>query len=130
MLFLHGRSGMYLEPAPGEAGITNILKMARDGLRRELTTMLHKVVSAQTQMSALGLRVKTNGHHTLVNLTVCPVVHGNVAAQASPLYLVILEQAPPASAVAGPSAQLPAKLADGPVLSRDATAQIRRRRSH
>ena len=42
ILYLHGRTGMYLEPAPGEAGINNILKMAREGLRRELTTALHK----------------------------------------------------------------------------------------
>ena len=36
---------MYLEPAPGEAGINNILKMAREGLRRDLTTALHKAVA-------------------------------------------------------------------------------------
>ena len=33
ILYLHGRTGMYLEPAPGEAGVNNILKMAREGLR-------------------------------------------------------------------------------------------------
>ena len=27
ILYLHGRTGMYLEPAPGEAGVNNILKM-------------------------------------------------------------------------------------------------------
>ena len=42
ILYLHGRTGLYLEPAPGEAGINNILKMAREGLRRDLTTALHK----------------------------------------------------------------------------------------
>jgi two-component system CheB/CheR fusion protein len=35
ILYLHGRTGQYLEPAPGEAGINNILKMAREGLRRD-----------------------------------------------------------------------------------------------
>ena len=35
ILYLHGRTGLYLEPAPGEAGM-NILKMAREGLRRGL----------------------------------------------------------------------------------------------
>jgi two-component system, chemotaxis family, CheB/CheR fusion protein len=29
VLYLHGRTGLYLEPSPGEAGINNILKMAR-----------------------------------------------------------------------------------------------------
>ncbi|WP_413915468.1 chemotaxis protein CheB [Candidatus Skiveiella danica] len=33
ILYLHGRTGLYLEPAPGEAGVSNILKMAREGLR-------------------------------------------------------------------------------------------------
>ena len=35
ILYLHGRTGQYLEPAPGEAGM-NILKMAREGLRPRL----------------------------------------------------------------------------------------------
>jgi two-component system CheB/CheR fusion protein len=30
ILYLHGRTGMFLEPASGEAGINNILKMARE----------------------------------------------------------------------------------------------------
>jgi two-component system CheB/CheR fusion protein len=97
VLYLHGRTGMYLEPAPGEAGISNIVKMARDGLRRDLTTTLHKTVRAKEAHSAKGLRVKTNGHYTLVNLTVCPVVQGPVAALDSPLFLVILEQTAPSN---------------------------------
>ena len=47
ILYLHGRTGLYLEPAPGEAGVNNILKMAREGLRRELTTALHKAAAAK-----------------------------------------------------------------------------------
>jgi two-component system CheB/CheR fusion protein len=30
ILYLHGRAGMFLEPATGEAGIQNIFKMARE----------------------------------------------------------------------------------------------------
>lgn len=93
VLYLHGRTGMYLEPAPGETRISNIIKMARDGLRHDLTTALHKTMRAKEAHSAKGLRVKTNGHYTLVNLTVCPVVQGPVAALEAPLFLVILEQA-------------------------------------
>ncbi|NLB07295.1 MAG: chemotaxis protein CheR, partial [Desulfobulbaceae bacterium] len=33
ILYIHGRTGMYLEPAVGEVGVYNILKMAREGLR-------------------------------------------------------------------------------------------------
>jgi two-component system CheB/CheR fusion protein len=97
ILYLHGHTGSYLEPAPGEAGINNILKMAREGLRRDLTRALHKVVAEQQIVRCPGLRVKTNGDFTSVNLTVRPVVASHAAAPQAPLYLVILEEAPPPS---------------------------------
>ena len=109
ILYLHGRTGMYLEPAPGEAGINNILKMAREGLRRELTTALHKAAGSKETVRCPGLRVKTNGHFTMVNLTIRPVaarsepicpepcqaadVTGSAEAPETPLYLVIMEEA-------------------------------------
>jgi two-component system CheB/CheR fusion protein len=68
ILYLHGRTGMFLEPAPGEAGL-NILKMARDGLRRDLASTLHKAAGTAEPVGCPGLRVKTNGHWTTVNLT-------------------------------------------------------------
>lgn len=102
ILYLHGRTGMFLEPAPGDAGINNILKMAREGLRRDLATALHKAANSKERVHAQGLRVKTNGHFSQVNLTVCPVVHGSAAALESPLFVVILEEAPAVEAHAGP----------------------------
>ncbi len=93
ILYLHGRTGMYLEPAPGEAGINNILKMAREGLRRELTTALHKAAGIKEIVYCPGLRVKTNGHFTTVNLTIRPVATGPDATPEAPLFLVILEEA-------------------------------------
>ncbi|WP_367847130.1 chemotaxis protein CheB [Rhodoferax sp. WC2427] len=93
ILYLHGRTGMFLEPAPGEAGINNIVKMAREGLRRELTTALHKASVSKTPVQALNLRVKTNGHFTLVNLAVCPAAPVAPSALESALYLVVLEVA-------------------------------------
>ncbi len=41
ILYLHGRTGMYLEPAGAEAGVTNVLKMAREGLRRYHSSFEH-----------------------------------------------------------------------------------------
>jgi two-component system CheB/CheR fusion protein len=93
ILYLHGRTGMYLEPAPGESGINNILKMAREGLRRDLTTSLHKAARTTETVYCPGLRVKTNGHFTLVNLTIRPVTISPATAHLSSLYLVILEEA-------------------------------------
>jgi two-component system CheB/CheR fusion protein len=95
ILYLHGRTGMWLEPAPGEAGVNNLLKMAREGLRHELTTALHKAASDKEVVRRQGLRVKTNGDFTPVTLTVRPVAEDLAATAGSPLFLVILEEAPP-----------------------------------
>ena len=89
--------------APGEVGISNILKMAREGLRQELTTALHKAAVTKEVVLCPGLRVKTNGSFTTVNLTICPVVPGptmkadpSFSPNSGMLYLVILEEAPEA----------------------------------
>ncbi|MCX7004519.1 MAG: PAS domain S-box protein [bacterium] len=95
ILYLHGRTSMYLELAPGEAGINNILKMARQGLQRELTTALRKAARTNEIVRQPGLRVKTNGHYTTVNLVVRPVVAGPALPPEAPLFLVILEEAEP-----------------------------------
>lgn len=99
MLYLHGRTGQYLEPAPGEAGVNNILKMAREGLQRDLTTALHQAAATQAPVRHPDLRVKTNGDFALVTLTVRPVP---ADAAMTPLYLVILETTHPVDA--GPAA--------------------------
>lgn len=87
--YLCGRPGMYLELAPGESGPGNILKMAREGLGRDLTIALHNAVKSGETVRCQGVRVKTNGDFTSVSLTVRPVVD----APETPLYLVVLEQA-------------------------------------
>ncbi len=92
ILYLHGRAGMYLEPASGEVGVNNILTMAREGLRRELTTALHKAAGAKETISISGLSVKTNGHFSTVNLSVRPVTAGPQVPPETPLFLVILEE--------------------------------------
>jgi two-component system CheB/CheR fusion protein len=95
ILYIHGRTGMYLEPAPGEVGVNNILKMAREGLQRELTMALHKATVNKEVVRCLGLRVKTYGQINTVNLTVRPVMTGLAETQEMPLYLIILEEVKP-----------------------------------
>jgi two-component system CheB/CheR fusion protein len=92
ILYLHGRTGMFLELASGEARVNNILTMARQGLSRELTTGLRKAVGTKDTVVAAGLRVKTNGPFTTVNLTIRPVMSGSGATADAPLFLVILEE--------------------------------------
>jgi two-component system, chemotaxis family, CheB/CheR fusion protein len=95
ILYLHGRTGMYLEPSPGETGVNNILKMARQGLRDDLAISLHKAAGSTATVHRFGLRVLTNGDYTAVNLTVCPVTSDTALPQGEPLFLVILQEAPP-----------------------------------
>jgi len=95
ILYLHGRTGLYLEPTPGEARVNNILKMAREGLRHEVTMALRKAAGTKGLVRHPGLRVKTNGEFTMVNLTICPVAEGPEATPEAPLYLIILEEAMP-----------------------------------
>ena len=102
VLYLHGRTGLYLEPAPGEAGINNILQMSREGLRLELSNALHRAASGGESVSAHCPRVKTNGHYTAVQLSVHPLTQSPAPAD-SPLFLVILEPAPTVEAPAPPA---------------------------
>ncbi len=95
IFYLHGRTGRFLEPSQGEAGM-NILKMAREGLRRDLTMALHKAVAIKELVRHPGLRVKTNGDFTVVNLTVQPVPGRADSSAAPKMFLVILEDAPAA----------------------------------
>ena len=95
ILYLYGRSGLYLEPAAGEAGM-NILTMAREGLRRDLASAVHWAVARKEEVRRPGLRVKTNGDVVTVNLTVRPIAADTGAPGEPALYLVILEKVPPA----------------------------------
>ncbi len=103
VLYFHGRTGMYLEPASGENRPNNILKMAREGLRRDLTTALHKASGTREAVRCPGLRVKTNGDTTAVNLLVRPVATGAVGLTDLPLYLVVLEQTAPFQSAQAPA---------------------------
>jgi two-component system CheB/CheR fusion protein len=91
LLYLHGRAGMFLEPSPGETGINNILKMAREGLRSGLTTSLRKSVASKEPTSCTGLHIKTHDGTLRVDVTVHPVPDGPLASSTTPLYLIILK---------------------------------------
>lgn len=122
ILYLHGRTGMYLEPAPGETSINNILKMAREGLRPGLATALDHAGRTHEIVRVPGIQVKTNGHYTLVNLIIRPVTVGSAASPEPFLYLVMLEEAlPSADAELTPQVTIPASTAaEGPEADADA----------
>jgi two-component system CheB/CheR fusion protein len=102
ILYLHGHTGLYLELPSGEPAGYNILKMAREGLRQELTTLLHQAAGTKEIVHRPGLRVKFKDSFTMVNLTICPVAAGSATTHEAALqpgsdmlYLIILTEAPP-----------------------------------
>jgi len=97
IFYLHGRTGLYLEPSAGEAGIQNLLKMARQGLRHRLGNALHQAIASGQAVHVAQVKVKTNGHYTQVKLSVRPVAAvagADAPAPDAALYLVTLEEAP------------------------------------
>ena len=101
ILYLHGRTGRYLELAAGDVE-TNILKMARVGLKRPLTAALRQAIANNESVNRPGISVKTNGSFTSIDLSVEPVAAGTVEGVGAAMFLVILEEAsaPRAEAVA------------------------------
>ena len=87
VLYIHGRTGKYLEPAAGEASL-NLLRMAREGLRFELATAVHKVIAQQATIRYEGLRVKSNEDTFIVNLVAQPMTKSDAAAG---LIMVVFE---------------------------------------
>lgn len=69
ILYVHGDTGKYLRPAPGQASL-NVVEMAREGLQLELRTAIHNVTTKKTQVVCKNLPVKTNGGIQGVTLTV------------------------------------------------------------
>ncbi len=92
IFYLHGRTGMYLEPTVGEVDGYNMIKMAREGLRHKLSTSLRKAVQGNNVVICPNLSVKTNGGYTTVNLTICPVPNGGKTSFSDQLFLIILEE--------------------------------------
>jgi two-component system CheB/CheR fusion protein len=72
ILYIHGKTGRYLEPAAGEASM-NIFTMAREGLRLELASTIRRALKQHREVQTAGLRIQTNGDHQVVNLSVRPL---------------------------------------------------------
>lgn len=69
IVHIHGRTGNYLEPAPGRPNM-QIADMAREGLRFALMKALRQAAEHNREVRERGLRVKTDGEDRLVDLTV------------------------------------------------------------
>jgi Methylase of chemotaxis methyl-accepting proteins len=72
ILYVHGRTGKYLEPAAGKANM-NVFAMAREGLRSELGIAIHLATTQHKDLTRKDVKVKTNGDDQIITIRVKPV---------------------------------------------------------
>jgi two-component system, chemotaxis family, CheB/CheR fusion protein len=90
IVFIHGRTGMYLEPSEGEPR-HNLLEMAREGLKFVLSAALHKCIATGTDVTEEEVRVNTNDAFMLVDLSVSKL-HDSATLEG--LFLVSFQPTP------------------------------------
>ncbi len=91
VIYIHGRTGNYLEPASGEPNF-NLLEMARQGLKIKLGNAIRKVLSHKQEVRYEGVQVKDNGGLQFINVTVMPFSEQKTMQG---LMMVVFEIAPP-----------------------------------
>ena len=69
VVYVHGHTGAYLEPAPGQP-THHLIEMAREGLRHDLAIALHQAAGQEDEVVRHGLRLRANGDVILVNVIV------------------------------------------------------------
>jgi two-component system CheB/CheR fusion protein len=85
VLQFRGRTGGYLEPAPGSADF-NLLSMARPGLMVPLRNAIQKVRAQHGSVVRQGIRVQTNGGFQTIAIEVTEVRTGKGGSRA---YLIL-----------------------------------------
>jgi len=103
VLYIHGHTGRFLEPPPGEPS-GSLLKMAREGLRLEITAGVRKALAQKETVRYERLRVRTDGGVALVNLIIEPMP-GPDAVKG--VMLVLFEDVPVTADVVGATAAEP-----------------------
>jgi len=89
ILQFRGRTGVYLEAAPGMPSV-NLLKMARDGLLLGLRTAVNQAKKENVLVRKDGLHVIKDGHSFPVNVDVIPI---NGPLQKGEYFLVLFRDA-------------------------------------
>ena len=72
ILYIHGRTGMYLEPATGQARM-NAIEMAREGLKPHLRSLIRAAQHTDEEQLREKIKVKTNEHYTYVDVGVSQI---------------------------------------------------------
>ena len=87
VLNVQGRTGKYLE-TPSGPPTNNILDLAREGLRMELSAALRAAGNATKRITRKRLAVRTNGSVQTIDLHVCPL---KAPEELAGRYLVVFE---------------------------------------
>jgi two-component system CheB/CheR fusion protein len=95
IVHFRGHTGAYLEPSPGDASL-NLLKLAREGLLHGLRSALQTARRTHKPARKGGLRVRSNGGWTEVDLEVIPLT-----GLGPPHFLVLFERTQGAGARRG-----------------------------
>ena len=73
ILYFHGRTGRYLEPASGQASL-NLFDMAREGLRHDLRLAIHDAQARKKPVFCRSAKVKGSASPRRVSIGVAPIV--------------------------------------------------------
>jgi two-component system, chemotaxis family, CheB/CheR fusion protein len=92
IVYFSPRTGRYLEPPAGAPSL-NVLDMARKGLRLDLRTALHKVVSTRTPVTHEDLLFEADGTAQRINLIVRPMPE---VGEEAGLFMVVFQEVMPA----------------------------------
>ncbi|GAB3226240.1 chemotaxis protein CheB [Hymenobacter seoulensis] len=90
ILYVNGRTGKYLEPAPGLSGM-NLFDMAREELTFELGEAVHRATETRQDVMVENVRLKTESGQQLVRLSVKFLDEPNAL---SSLLMVVFEDQP------------------------------------
>lgn len=90
ILYINGRTGKYMEPAPGQTQM-NVFEMAREGLVHELRSAVLRANMQKEMVVINELKVKTNGNYQWIRLTVDPITE---PAELIGLLVVVFEELP------------------------------------
>ncbi len=126
ILYVNGRTGRYLEPAPGLGGM-NLFDMAREELSYEISEVVGKALATRQLTVTDGVRLKTEAGLQLLRLTVQPLADPEPLAG---LLLVVFEDQPTPRKVrlgkAAPAA--PANGRDGAMVALEKELQLTKHR--
>ncbi|MBU0621479.1 MAG: PAS domain-containing protein [Gammaproteobacteria bacterium] len=101
ILFVHGDTGKYLRPAPGQATL-NVIEMAREGLQMELRAAIQTAAEQNTPTLNREATFGSNGDFHSVSFSVRPLPYPNAA---SGMLLVSFQDMPGARSASAAAAQ-------------------------